>query len=94
LRSGDAGETWHTQTSGVTAELLAGAAPSPATCWIVGAAGTVLLTTDGERWDRRPFPLAVDLVAVEASNARAATVTTRDGRRFDSIDGGLSWSRK
>jgi hypothetical protein len=93
-RSGDAGATWHEQSSGVTVDLKAGAAPSPATCWIVGAAGTVLLTTDGERWERRPFPLAVDLAAVEASSARAAAITTRDGRRFETLDAGLTWSLK
>jgi len=93
-RSRDAGATWHEQRSGVTVDLKAGEAPSPATCWIVGAAGTVLLTTDGERWERRPFPLPVDLTAVEASSARAAVVTTQDGRRFETLDGGLSWSQK
>ena len=93
-RSGDAGATWHEQRSGVTVDLKAGAAPSQATCWIVGAAGTVLLTTDGERWERRPFPLAVDLAAVEASSARAAAITTRDGRRFETLDAGLTWSLK
>jgi Putative zinc-finger len=93
-RSGDAGTTWHEQTSGVTADLLAGAAPSSATCWIVGAAGTVLVTMDGERWERRPFPEAVDLVAVSASGSRAAVVTARDGRRFETRDAGLTWSPK
>jgi hypothetical protein len=93
-RSGDAGATWHEQRSGVTVDLKAGAAPSPATCWIVGTAGTVLLTTDGERWERRPFPLAVDLAAVEASSARAAVVTTRDGRRFETLDGGATWNSR
>jgi hypothetical protein len=91
-RSSDGGRTWHEQDSGVTADLLAGAAPSPAACWIVGAAGTVLLTTDGERWERRPFPLAVDLAAVEASSAREAAITTRDGQRFETLDGGQTWS--
>jgi len=93
-RSGDSGETWHEQRSGVTADLMAGAAPSPATCWVVGAAGTVLLTTDGERWERRPFPLTVDLVAVVATSARSAVVTARDGRRFETVDAGFTWSLK
>jgi hypothetical protein len=91
-RSDDAGGSWHAQSSGVTADLLAGAAPSPASCWIVGTAGTVLLTADGERWERLPFPEVADLVAVEASSARAATVTTRDGRRFNTLDSGRTWS--
>jgi hypothetical protein len=54
----------------------------------------VLLTTDGERWERRPFPLPVDLAAVEASSARAAAVTTRDGRRFETLDGGATWNSR
>jgi hypothetical protein len=91
-RSVDAGSTWKQQISGVSANLVAGSAPSATTCWAVGAAGTVLLTTDGERWMHRPFPEAVHLVAVTASSARAATVTTRDGRRFQTLDAGLTWS--
>ena len=90
-RSADAGSTWHSQPSGVSADLFAGSAPSPATCWVVGAAGTVLLTRDGERWERRPFPLPVDLTSIEARNARNATVTTRDGRQFATLDGGATW---
>ena len=93
-RSVDAGSIWKEQASGVSADLAAGSAPSATTCWVVGAAGTVLLTTDGEHWARRPFPLTVDLVAVEASNSRAAIVTTRDGRRFETLDAGLTWSPK
>jgi hypothetical protein len=87
-----AGENWRLQVSGTAADLLAGSAPSPATCWVVGAGGTVLLTQDGERWERRPFPFPVDLVAVHATSARAATVTARDGRRFETSDAGLTWS--
>jgi hypothetical protein len=93
-RSADAGDTWHDQVSGATANLLAGAALSPSVCWIVGMGGTVLLTTDGERWERRPFPEVIDLVAVAATSARTATVTTRDGRRFETLDSGLTWSQK
>jgi len=90
-RSADAGSTWHSQPSGVSADLFAGSAPSPATCWVVGATGTVLLTRDGERWERRPFPLPVDLISIEARNARNATITTRDGRQFATLDGGATW---
>jgi hypothetical protein len=90
-RSADAGSTWHSQPSGVSADLFAGSAPSPATCWVVGAAGTVLLTRDGERWERRPFPLPDDLTSIEARNARNATITTRDGRQFATLDGGATW---
>jgi photosystem II stability/assembly factor-like uncharacterized protein len=59
--------------------------------WIVGADGTVLVTTDGERWQPRAFPEPVDLVGVTASSDATATVTTRDGRRFTTADGGRTW---
>lgn len=90
-RSGDGGASWQSQASGVTADLLAGSAPSPTVCWVVGAFGTVLLTTDGQQWQRRPFPEPVDLAAVTARDARSATVITRDGRRFETLDAGATW---
>ena len=93
-RSADSGRTWYPQKSGVTAALLAAAAPSVTTCWAVGTAGTVLLTDDGERWERRHFPEPVDLIAVEARSSREATVTTRDGRRFTTTDRGATWTSK
>ena len=91
-RSGDGGGTWYPQRSNVKTALLAAAAPSVTTCWAVGAAGTVLLTDDGERWERRAFPVKTDLVAVDARSAHEATVTTRDGRRFTTSDGGTTWT--
>lgn len=106
LRSTDRGTTWQLQptsvlkdqplagSAGASKELLAGSAPSATVCWIVGRDATVIVTTDGERWTTRPFPERVDLVAVEAADARSATVTTRDGRRFATLDGGATWTAK
>jgi hypothetical protein len=91
-RSGDEGRTWFPQKSGVRAALLAASAPSVTTCWAVGEGGTVLQTDDGERWERRPFPEQVDLVAVEARSAHEAAVTARDGRRFATADRGVTWT--
>ncbi len=51
----------------------------------------MLLTVDGEHWERRPFPSSIDLAGVRATDARSATVTTRDGRRFQTTDAGLTW---
>jgi hypothetical protein len=93
-RSTDAGSTWHWQLSGVSANLVAGSAPSATTCWAVGDAGIVLLTEDGQRWTLLPFPMRVDLAAVHAIDSRIATVTTRDGRRFETLDAGRTWSPK
>ncbi len=90
-RSSDGGATWEALATGVPADLTAGAAPSSSVVWLVGRAGTVLLSTDGRRWQRVPFPEAVDVTAVTAIDARTATVTTADGRRFSTADGGLTW---
>jgi hypothetical protein len=91
-RSIDAGVNWRALASGTSSDLLAGSAPSPTLCWVVGTGGTVLHSQDGERWERRPFPLGVDLVAVSATSSRAASVVARDGRRFETLDGGATWS--
>ena len=90
-RSDDGGQSWHEQYT-ASAALLAGASASATTCWAVGAGGLVLLTTDGKSWEPRPFPERVDLTAVTAAGGTAATVTTRDGRRFGTEDGGNSWT--
>jgi len=89
--STNAGGSWQATPSGVTADLTAGASPSGTVCWVVGRTGTVLVTTDGRQWRRLTFPVAVDLAAVQATDARTAAVTSRDGRRFRTDDGGATW---
>ena len=93
-RSTDGGKTWTAQNAPSHPELMMAAAPTPTVCWIVGRAGTVLLTVDGRRWQTVAFPESVDLVAIAASSADAATVTTSDGRTFATTDRGRSWSRR
>jgi hypothetical protein len=91
-RSTDSGRTWSVQPTGVQASLSAGASPAPGVCWIVGPGGTVLLTTDGERWRRLEFPdTTANLVAVAARDALSATVTAADGRTYRTDDGGKTW---
>jgi hypothetical protein len=89
--SEDAGAAWEATPTGVGTDLIAGASPSGDVCWVVGRAGIVLLTTDGRRWQRLMFPVTVDLTAVQATDARTATVTAMDGRRFTTVDGGTTW---
>jgi hypothetical protein len=88
----DGGINWRSSSTGTAVALRTGAAPSRTVCWLVGQAGTVLLTTDGQTWQARPFPERIDLTAVEARDARTATVTTADRRRFATVDGGATWS--
>ena len=94
-RSLDAGANFSTQYTAENGVLLtAGAAPSANVCWLVGRAGAVVLSTDGRVWRRLTFPEQVDLTAVTATDARIATVTTADGRRFGTADGGGTWVKQ
>lgn len=94
-RSPDAGTNFSTQYTAESGVLLmAGAAPSTNVCWLVGRSGAVVLTTDGRVWQRLAFPEQVDLTAVTATDARTATVTAADGRRFGTSDGGRTWTRR
>jgi photosystem II stability/assembly factor-like uncharacterized protein len=92
--SSDGGATWQTLSTGVTADLTAGASPASSVCWLVGRGGTVLLSTDGRLFERVAFPEAVDLTAVSATDARTATLTSADRRRFSTADGGVSWRQR
>jgi photosystem II stability/assembly factor-like uncharacterized protein len=61
---------------------------------VAGRAGVVLLSTDGRRFSRVPFPETMDLSAVRATDARSASVSTTDGRTFSTIDGGVTWTSR
>ena len=84
---------WDGVPTGLAADLTAGAAPSTSVCWVVGRGGVVLLSIDGRSWRRVAFPEITDLSAVRAADARAAAVTTADGRIFSTSDGGVTWNR-
>ena len=60
-------------------------------CFIKNGINRVLLATDGRSFARVIFPDAADLVGVQATDARSATVTAADGRRFATDDGGRTW---
>lgn len=89
--SSDGGLTWQTQASNVEAELLAGSAPAEKICWVVGRAGTILRTTDGEHWEKITPPAPLDYVGVTASDALHAVVLAEGGKRFRTADGGRAW---
>jgi hypothetical protein len=95
--SNDRGQTWQPQSSGVTADLVAGAAPSEKTAWIAGRGGIILRTQDGDHWQQvTPPPFAQtspppDWIGIEAHDALRATIISRDLRRFATEDGGRTW---
>jgi photosystem II stability/assembly factor-like uncharacterized protein len=85
--------TWVLQQTGATADLTAGSSPSTNVCWLVGRGGLVLRTLDGGRqWQRVSFPETVDILAVTASNPLNAAISSADGRRFQTTDGGRTWT--
>ena len=93
-RSADGGLTWQRQRSGVSTSLADGSAPTDLICWLVGARGVVLRTTDGRTWERLPAPTPGDLVSVHAWSESVATVTAADRTEYETADGGRTWRRR
>jgi hypothetical protein len=91
-RSENGGAGWKTEYLETRALIVAGSAPTVKICWLVGANGTILRTTNGTHWKTTPPPAETDFVHVEATDALSATVTAIDGRKFSTSDGGKSWS--
>jgi len=91
-RSSDAGATWRVQWTNASAHLVAGAAPTADSCWLVGHGGMILLTTDGRNWKTVTPPADADFVSVVATDASSATVVTTDDHRFTTSDSGKHWT--
>ena len=92
LRSPDSGVSWMREESGVKADLLSGSAPSDTVCWVVGRAGTVLLTTDGYHWSKLASPGTQDWIGVQAMDALHAVIWDFNrAHKFSTADGGQTW---
>jgi photosystem II stability/assembly factor-like uncharacterized protein len=91
-RSTDSGNSWISATRLDAGAIIAGSAPGPLVCWLAGRAGIVFLATDGVTFRQVTSPVTADLVAVTAVDATSATVTTGDGRRFSTTNGGATWN--
>lgn len=90
-RSEDSGASWLAvhQIPGDT--ITGGIAPAGSICWLIGANGVVLMTADGTTFARVPILERVALTGITATDARSATVTAADGRRFRTDDSGRTW---
>jgi hypothetical protein len=98
-RSVDAGSTWVPQTSPLQEDWIAGAAVSDRVVWLAGRKGTVARTTDGEHWTQVAPPsratiatgMPPDWIAVTATDAQNATITSADHHQYVTQDGGKTW---
>ena len=90
-RSEDAGVTW-IPVRAPNNEVITGAtAVSRDICWFFGRMGLVLITVDGSTFARVDLRERIDITSLTASDARTATVTAADGRRFRTDDSGRTW---
>ncbi len=89
----DSGKKWKSVSTGASAPLTAGSAPTGKVCWIAGKAGTLLLTTDrGGHWKKLTTPISGDLGGVHASDAKHATIWDAANRQsFETSDAGETW---
>jgi len=90
--SSDGGTTWTRRHPPTRDRLRAGTAPSIDSAWAVGERGLVLRFAVPGDWTTVKPPVAATLVAVTASDAQTARVTTDDGRIFQTTDGGATWT--
>ena len=93
-RSEDAGTSWKYESLETSDHFVAGSAPTAKVCWVVGERGTILRTTDGKTWTTIQPPVVANsegFAGIEAQDESSATVTTADGRKFSTTDGGKTW---
>ena len=90
-RTSDGGVTWDGQLVSPNAKLNAGAAPGAKVCWLVGREGKIFLTRDGTNWTKIPAPATLDFIAVTATDASSATVTSANNKRFSTVNRGRTW---
>lgn len=90
-RSEDGGASWVPIRAPGGDTFSGGASPSRSVCWLIGSSGLVMVTADGIAFTRVPLPERADLTAIAATDARSATVTATDGRRFRTDDSGRTW---
>ena len=90
-RSEDGGVSWVATRTLSGQAITGGTAPAGSICWLIGAGGMVMVTNDGISFAEVPLPERIDLTAITATDARTATVTTADGRRYRTDDSGRTW---
>jgi hypothetical protein len=93
-RSEDGGASWKYQSLETHDHFAAGSAPTAKICWLVADHGSILRTTDGNTWTTVQPPVVANsegFAGIEAKDESSAMVTTADGRKFSTTDGGKTW---
>lgn len=82
---------WQTQNSGTINMLLSVCSVDQNTGWVVGEAGTILKTVDGQNWQSQSSGTSADLNAIYAANTSTAWVVGDGGTILNTTDGGSNW---
>ncbi len=91
-RSTDNGATWAVDLADAPAGLHVGSCPTTAVCWLGGSQGIVLVRQASGSWTRHVVADGrAAVIAIQAADALAATVSLSDGRRFQTADAGVTW---
>jgi len=92
-RSTDNGATWGVDLADAPAGLRVGSCPMTAVCWLGGSQGIILLRQASGSWTRHVVADGrAAVIAIQAADAVAATVSLSDGRRFQTADAGVTWT--
>ena len=91
-RSTDGGRTWTIEKGPSLAGPIIGAAPSGSACWLVDAHGRIVRREANGEWQSVTSPSAGSPIkGMDARSATDATLSTVDGRRYETTDGGVTW---
>lgn len=86
---------WQSQTSNVNADLFDIDCVSATQCWAVGAAGTIIHTTDGgQNWITQTSGTSEDLFGVDFVDELNGWATGYGPTILHTTDGGNSWNQQ
>ena len=91
----DGGDTWTTQSSGVTSKLWDVSSVSKNEVWVSGTSGTILKSVDcGSSWQTLMQGDSSDgiFVSVEFVDSNVGWACNTDGSVYKSSDGGSTWN--
>jgi hypothetical protein len=90
-RTTDGGARWVVERAPILMPPVSGSSPSREACWLIGDGNVIARRLADGSW-RRVFVTDLVAAAVEAQSAVEATLTSTDGRRFATTDGGMTWT--